>query len=143
MLEAPIGQKVDLPAYIVNNSGITALNTDDNFCFFRCLSVFRGSIVKNCELDTKQLFQCYIQHFDIDPSSVDGVKVFDFVEIEDLFQVNIVVYSLNETSAQLVHKSRGFYKDTMKLNLYKNHFSLIHDFEKYCDVYRCVKCVQL
>ena len=85
LLDAPIGPKVELPAYIVNNSGITALNTDDNFCFFRCLSVFRGSIVKDCELDTKQLFQCYIQHFDIDPPSFDGVKLFDFVEIEDLF----------------------------------------------------------
>ena len=72
----------------------------------------------------------------------DGVELFDFVEIEDLFQVNIVVYSLNETSAQLVHRSRGFYKDTTKLNLFENHFSLIHDFEKYCNVYRCVKCDQ-
>ena len=58
LLDAPIGRKVELPAYIVNNSGVTALNTGDNFCFFRCLSVFRGSIVKDCELDTKQLFQC-------------------------------------------------------------------------------------
>ena len=141
--DAPIGRKVELPAYIVNNSGITALNTDDDFCFFRCLSVFRGSDKHDCELDTKQLFQCYIHHFDIDPSSFDGVKLFDFVEIEDLFQINIVVYSLNETSAQLVHRSREVYKDTMKLNLYENHFSLIHDFEKYCNVYRCVKCDQL
>ena len=31
----------------------------------------------------------------------------------------------------------------MKLNLYENHFSLIHDFEKYCNVCRCVKCDQL
>ena len=38
LLVTPIGQEVDLPVYIVNNSGITALNTDDNFCFFRCLS---------------------------------------------------------------------------------------------------------
>ena len=53
-------------------------------------------------------FNAVIHHFDIDPSSFDGVKLFDFVEIEDLFLVNIVVYSLNETSAQLVHRSRGF-----------------------------------
>ena len=31
----------------------------------------------------------------------------------------------------------------MKLKLHENHFSLIHDFEKYCNVYRCVKCDQL
>ena len=142
-MDAPIGRNIKLPAYIVNNSDTTALNTDDDFCFFRCLSVFRGSDKQECELDTKQLFQCYIHRFDIDPSSFDGVKLFDFVEIEDLFQVNIVVYSLNETSAQLVHRSRKVFKDTIKLNLYENHFSLIHNLEKYSNVYLSVKCDQL
>ena len=49
---APIGRKVKLPAYIVNNFGITALNTDDEFCIFRCLSTFRDSDKHDCELDT-------------------------------------------------------------------------------------------
>ena len=79
-------RKVELPAYIVNNSGITAWNTDDNFCIFRCLGVFCSSNKYDCELDTKQLFQCYSHHFDIDPSSFEGVKLFDFVEIEDHFK---------------------------------------------------------
>ena len=52
-------------------------------------------------------------------------------------------YQLNEESARLVYRSQGLYQETMALNKYQNHLSLITDFEKYCAVYRCMSCRKL
>ena len=55
-----------------------------------------------------------------------------------------MVYELvdceNETVCRLIQNSRKIYPKTMKLNLFKNHFSYYFNFEKYCTVYHCPKC---
>ena len=72
-----------------------------------------------------------------------GIAIDDLIPIEDFFKVNVSIYQLNEESARLVYRSRGFYQETMALNKYQNHLSLITDFEKYCAVYRCMSCDKL
>ena len=66
--------------------------------------------------------------------SFKGINLFDFPLLEDYFQINFTVYELNGTIAKLVQRSRELYSETMRLNVYENHFSLIKDFEKYCHV---------
>ena len=65
----------------------------------------------------------------------------DLIPIEDLFKVNVSIYQLNEESARLVYRSRGLYQETMALNKYQNHLSLVTDFEKYCALYRCMSLI--
>ena len=42
-----------------------------------------------------------------------------------------------------MQRSRELYDETMQWNVFKNHLSLIVDFEKYCDVYQCQRCDKL
>ena len=39
--------------------------------------------------------------------------------------------------------SQGLYQETLALNKYQNHLSLITDFEKYCVVCHCMSCKKL
>ena len=59
--------------------------------------------------------------------------------METLFEVNIIVYKLSETSAQLVRRSLGKYANTMYVNLHETHFSLVRDIKAYSHSYRCSK----
>ena len=55
-----------------------------------------------------------------------------------------MVYELakreNDTVCRFLQNLRKIYPKTMKLNLFENHFGYIFDFEKYCNVFYCVKC---
>ena len=60
--------------------------------------------------------------------------------MEPLFEVNIIVYKLSDTSAQLVRRSLGKHANTMYVNLHDTHFFLIHGIKGYSLSYRCSKC---
>ena len=82
-----------------------------------------------------------------------GVKLKELIDLEQLYEVNIFVYSLEPTkpdgeegeediekeeedfapeiTAQLIHRSLCHYPSTLYLNLYQNHFSYIKDLKKY------------
>ena len=45
--------------------------------------------------------------------------------------------------AELVRRSRELYAQTMKLNLFKNHLSLVKDLNIYCHVFQYIKCDHL
>ena len=82
----------------------------------------------------------YCSHFG---DEFNGVALECLLKIEDLFKVNIVVYSLEGPVASLVRRSRGIYDQTLKLNVYQNHLNVIKDFEKYCAVFQCKTCSKL
>ena len=109
--------------------------------FFRCLAVFRGADRHRCNRAAKQLFYEYYTHFDV--SEFSGVSLFDFVELENFYKINIVAYELENNKAKIIQNSRELYNETMKVNVFKNHLSLIVDFEKYCRVYQCMHCDKL
>ena len=67
--------------------------------FFRYLSTFLGTDKRQCEQDAKQLFTAYCKHFHIDPDQFQGVFLIDFPEIEDYFEINIVIYELQDKKA--------------------------------------------
>ena len=58
-----------------------------------------------------------------------------FVELEDFFKINLVAYELEKGFAKLVQRSQELYSETMRLNIWENHLSLIVDFEHYCSMY--------
>ena len=141
--DAPLGAPVDLPDYIMNNHGLRNVSAGDNLCFFRCLAVHRGANPHWCEKAAKKLFCKYCAHFDVAPEDFSGVQLFDFIHLEDFFKLNLIAYELDGKVAKLVQRSREFYQETMRLNVFGNHLSVIVDFELYCGVYQCVHCDKL
>ena len=117
------------------------------FCFNPILlKLFRAVDSSTAELQKptrlhKQLFYEYCTHFDV--SEFSGVSLFDFVELENFYKINIVDYELENNKAKIIQRSRESYNETMKVNIFKNHLSLIVDFEKYCRVYQCMHCDKL
>ena len=142
--DSPLGSlTVQLPDFVLNNHGLKNFLVDDNLCFFRCLSVFKGADRRRCQRDANNLFNEYCNHFCISPDHFQGVSCIDFVKLENLYQINIVVYKLNDRFAELVCKSREIYDSTMRLNLSGNHLSLISNFDVFCHKFKCDKCDQL
>ena len=139
--QALLGAPLPLPNFVKYNRGLITVSGDENLCFFRCLAVFKGADRLDCKTKTRELFAQYAMNFDV--HNFNGIAIEDLIPIEDLFKVNVSIYQLNEESARLVYRSRGLYQETMALNKYQNHLSLITDFEKYCAVYHCMSCDKL
>ena len=138
---APLGGDLQLPDYIKFNRGLANVSGENDLCFFRCLAVFKGANPRRCETVCKELFSHFCSKYPVDV--FPGIDFNDLPQIEDLFKINIVIYQLDEDVAKLIQKSRELYDETMRLNLYQNHLSLITDFEKYCTVYQCSNCDEL
>lgn len=145
----PIGCGSDLPDYLRNNRGLIALDCNrqtgnphnDNLCFFRAPALHNGCHAKNLERDTQYYFQRYRQA-DPDKKKFCGVTLKELSDLEQLFEVNVFVYSLEitkvdgdeddnddydddnevkpEVSAQLLYRSLHRYSSTLYLNLYQN-----------------------
>ena len=141
--DAPLGAPISLPDYIMNNHGLRNVSAGDHLCFFRCLAVHQGADPRWCEKTAKNLFHAYCTRFDVAPADFAGVQLFDFLHLEDFFELNLIAYELDGKVAKLVQRSREFYKETMRLNVYKNQLSVIVNFESYCGVYQCVHCDKL
>ena len=139
--DSPLGAPIPLPEFIMNNHGLENVSAEDNFCFFRCLAVFRGADRHRCNRAAKQLFYEYCTHFDV--SEFSGVSLFDFVDLKNFYKINIVAYELENNKAKVIQRSRELYNETMKINVFKNHLILIVDFEKYSHLHQCVHCDKL
>jgi len=68
-------------------------------CFVQSLAIFKSGN-RFCETYAHQLFNEYCRHFNI--SALNGVRLADFTDLEDLFKINIIVYQLENTVAKLV-----------------------------------------
>jgi len=145
-----IGGGVKLPAFIANNKGLHALVKrhsrvyDDNLCLFRCLAVFHGEPLEGCERAAKDKFYQYCHERELNPNKFSGVTLREFVDVEDIFEINVMVYALElddrSPKATVVQLSRKKYERTMYVNLHESHFSYIFDVSKYCQRYECPRC---
>ena len=108
--KAVIGQSVTLSPFLVYNQGVHNLIADkktgqlyqDRLCIFRCLSLFCGFHLNNLEADTQTKFHLYCKNRQITPSSFEGVSLHDLFFVEDLFQINVLVYELAEFENDIV-----------------------------------------
>ena len=138
ILQHPIGcVGIVLPHHVKFNKAVTDLEKDhhcrpyvDNLCLFRCIGL-------HLDQNAKTL---YAKYTDEPVETFEGVTIDELHKVETLFEVNIIVYKLNDTSAQLVRRSLRKYANTMYVNLHETHFSLIHDIKAYSHSYRCSKC---
>ena len=137
----PIGcVGVALPDYVKHNKAIVGLETDgkgrtyvDNLC----LGLHLG----------RDVTTLYEEYTDQPVWKFEGVVIDELHNVESMFEVNIVVYKLDEitdgkTTAELVRRSPCQYIETMYLNLYEAHFSYIKDIRMYGHSYKCSKCEQ-
>ena len=153
IVDHPIGcVGINLPDYVKNNKAIVGLEKDryrmttynDNLCLFRCLALHQGCDVRHLEATVSTL---YAKYTDTPVHDFAGVTLDDLSKIEATFDVNVVVYKLDEitdgkTTAELVRRSLCSYAQTMYLNLYEAHFSYIKDIRMYSHSYKCSKCEQ-
>ena len=144
----PIGAGTVLPPHIKRSKSIIGLTHsqgkrtrpyEDNFCLFRCLALCFDAVrdgLENIALSYKdKLEETTGKTYD------DGVGLDDLEEVEDLFEVSIHVYSLQEDkSAEVVRISEKSYEKVMHLNLYDSHFSYITKFKSYAKKYQCPNC---
>ena len=82
------------------------------------------------------------------PLQFEGVQLCDLPTLEEKLELNINVFELKKEDdgsvvGQIVQRSHHRYPDTMNLNLYQNHFSLITNMEQYCQSYECKLCGKL
>ena len=139
ILQYPIGcVGIVLPPHVKYNQSVTGLEKDhhgrryvDNLCLFRCMGLHLSH-------DPNTL---YAKYTDQPVETFEGVTIDELHKVEPLFEVNIIVYKLNDTSAKLVRRSLGKHTNTMNVNLHETHFSLIHAIKGlYSHSYRCSKC---
>ena len=100
ILQHPIGcVGIVLPHYVKCNNTIIKLEKDhysrpyvDNLCLFRCYGLHLGH-------DPNTL---YAKYTDQPVETFEGVIIDELHKVDILFEVNIIVDQLSETSAQLV-----------------------------------------
>jgi len=141
---------VKLPSFIISNKGLHAQvkcckgrEYVDNLCLFLCLALFDG-VSLDCERATKEKFYRYCHEQKLIPNKFAGVTLRELVDVEDIFEINVVVYALElddqSPEATLVQLSCKKYERTMYVNLHESHFSYIFDVSKYCQRYECPHC---
>lgn len=77
----------------------------------------------------------------------DGVTLEELPQLENFFETNIFVYSLEsledqprQSTAHPIYRSQQRFDSTMYLNLYQNHFSFIKNIKKYSKSFTCSRC---
>ena len=135
-----LGAPIDLPDNVKVNSGLVNFSAEYHFCFVRYRTAFKKADTRYCETAAKQLINDFCLHFQIFFQDLKGINLFDFLELEDFFKINFIVYELDGTTAKVVQRSRELYSEARRLSVYENHLSHITDFEKYCHVFQCTKC---
>ena len=153
----PIGNNtVNLPEFVKNNRGIIGLEKDckghqaynDNLCFFRALAIQRGlsqEPISIFESGVRELFNDLVRG---DATKYEGIQLHDLPSIEKKLQLNINVLQLEKKEdgqvlAKMTQRSLCRYPETMNLNLYENHFSLISNLDHYSYSYECPCCRKL
>jgi len=87
---------------------------------------------------------CCCHERDLNSNKFPSVTLRELNDVEDIFEINVMVYSLELDSDSpkptVVQPSRKKYKRTMHVNLHESHFSFIFDISKYCQLYKCPRC---
>ena len=120
-----------------NRDPVSKRVINDNLCFFRCLAfhLFKST------LKVEELFKT--AYPDVDIKKFKGVKLVDIDRMEVLFNVKVKIFSLQLGKGNCVRVIRSRVcgeKTTLNLNMYKNHVSLIINFDDYGRIWSCPKC---
>ena len=139
-----------LPPHIMNNRFVKTLLTDhgggsrarfnDSKCFFRCLATFRE--MGDVEGSTDEFMQAWVtQQGHEQGHEFAGVYLEEMEDLEEFFQLNLNVLSLAENSEAVTQfASTRHFPETMNLDLFGSHVSLITELSGYAKKYLCSKC---
>lgn len=147
----PIGSATALPNFVKNKKSVVSFEKDkhgtlyaDNLCLFRCIAYHLNRTFASIEQRARSLLYEYVGNSAIDVKEFEGVNLSELQRVEDLFQIDIEVFSLerknSRTYARKVRSSRLKYGTKLLLNLYGNHFSLIKNMGVYSQEWICGKC---
>ena len=128
---------------------------NDNLCAFRNLCYFNVPLLfeqnyVQFEVQTLSLFEQWIEYVesilqkDINRKHFQGITVSDIPHFEDCFSINVELYEKLDTNTVIpIHKSTNQYKQTIQMNVYNHHLSLILDFPAYAKKFQCKMCNKL
>ena len=148
--EYPLGNG-SVPQFVKGKRCIIAFDKNskgqryyDNLCIFRCLAVYKGYSRKRVDVPARQYYRKYIRHNPLKTNIFPGIKLSEITKFEDLFQLNVDIFEMQENhSVRIVYRSVGKYDNTMYLNKYQNHLSLITNMSQYTNKYTCNHCSKL
>ena len=112
----------------------------DNLCLFRCLAIHTSCTSQNLESKAKDFFLSFRNYAQVDFEIFQGITLYDVVQIENFFYLNIYVCALNREEsavAKILQRSQHLFFPTINLNLYKNHFNFIHNMQLYTGYHVC------
>ena len=141
-----IGSDVVLPNHLIKKKSLTCFVNDkngkpynDNLCVFRVLMFHKYKSYK-VERHVKQALESWTSGTD-SMKDFRGVTLEEIPRFEEVFAVNVNIYSLDESDkATVIYKSAGLYEDTLYLGKYLNHVSYINNFKAYANKFTCRKC---
>lgn len=116
----------------------------DNLCIFRCIAKHLGQNDAGAPAELLKLYRP-----EANPRLFKGVPLCDFTYLEQLFDIQIGVYTLSEKKKQgkptRVNIARTpsiseAKNGKMNINLYRKHASLIVNFELYANIFVCESC---
>ena len=140
--DAPYGGPISLHDYIRNNHGLRNVSSGDNLCFFFVAWLYTvGPTLTGVNNLPKIYFLNIVLILILRLRILQAFNFLIFCTWRIFFELNFIVYELDGKVAKLVQRSREFYKETMRLNVYGNHLSVIVDFEQYCGVHQCVHSI--
>lgn len=147
LVELLIGSDIKLPEHLKNSKSIIGFGgVPNNMCFWYCLAYHLNPSIRKDRL-TRQASAFFYQCYKAKPlSEYQGVNILDIPKLETVFQVNINVYSINETVIDLERHSSSNYQQSLSLNVYaepqiqRNHFSYIENIHTFTKSFRCANC---
>ena len=147
----PIGIPEALPEFIISNKGLYSLYLGrnepfrDNLCFLRCVALHRQKLrgitkkrmdVKPSKVKLSKIFKELFGTQNID--SFRGVTIHDLNLLEKKLKTNINVYQLDECYVStMIRRGLNQFEHTLNLNLFHQHFSYIHNFNMYANIFQC------
>ena len=151
--EVPMGCKdAVLPELLLKNHTINCLryegNTrqpyNDNLCLFRALALHLHG-TQQLEEETSKLFNLFINKMDaLSADQFQGVHVNDIPFVEDLPNLNIVLYDIDIVDGniigELARRSVRKYKNTVRLLRYNYHICYVNNIHAVFQSFRCSNC---
>ena len=144
--EFPIGGRVTQSGRLKKRGGVLDFPDSDKLCVFRCISFHLYKTGKHASKLLRQF------DFTAKPESFPGVIMSDLPTLENLFDIQIAVYTTRKVRGQnlknrvvLIRPPSKTFAARGKVNLHLSakhglHVSLVTDFNEYAGIYECPEC---
>ena len=151
--DVPMGCKdTVLPEPLLKNQNVNCPNFERNtrqpyndiLCLFRALALhLHGN--KKLEDETSKIFNLFpINREEGDVSKFQGVHLNDIPKVEDLLQLNILLYDIGlvdgELIGELARRSIQKFEKSVKLLRYNNHICYVNNINSLFKAFRCTTC---